>query len=77
GMLLDGYLAEKHVFREEDVRAVTEEMKEEGGLDLAVSQDEGAPAPAEQGATRERAAPKAAAGEGQGSPDDSIGHGEG
>ncbi|GIX29505.1 XrtA/PEP-CTERM system-associated ATPase [Pelomicrobium sp. G1] len=76
-LLLAGYLAEKHVFRGEDVRAVTAEMKDEGGLDLAVSQDEGAPAPAEQGATRERAAPKAAAGAGQGSPADSLGPGEG
>lgn len=76
-LLLSGYLAEKHVFRGEDVRAVTAEMKDEGGLDLAVSQDESVPAPAEQGAAGVQAAPRAATQVGKGNPvgDLEPGHG--
>lgn len=76
-LLLSGYLAEKHVFRGEDVRTVTAEMKDEGGLDLAVSQDESVPAPAEQGAAGVQAAPRAATQVGKGNPvgDLEPGHG--
>lgn len=76
-LLLSGYLAEKHVFRGEDVRTVTAEMKDEGGLDLAVSQDESVPAPAEQGAAGVQAASRAATQVGKGNPvgDLEPGHG--
>jgi hypothetical protein len=58
------------------VRAVTAEMKDEGGLDLAVSQDEGATA-VEEAAPAERATPRPATGGVQRNPADSLGPGEG